>query len=548
MSKNYPEPAVMSSNPDSPVTMDEPDFSGLMALTEASIRRKLSELKYPDADFSSSQNEDDADQKIISVVKNQPVSQIEPQNNGETKGKRLQESPPIPSASSNINTNPQSSAALISNAEQSKSAATGIELSNKTTDAKEIGDNSMNLVSALDDPDLVKIVSLGLKSSKTESELEQRVKYCGLRVELPIESKNPELRKSKSPELKKSCEKVNNDSELHNENKNPESKESPKKEVYVLEIHDEEGNSESEIYKSPEPEISSETIEETIEKETSISEKSKEKDKAITDIATERKTPTERLSPDYVKDCRLSVDKSPEIKITHTKYIPEPVEQESVVRSIGFKSESKKSNTLTVDEKLTDCAQKHSSTSMDEISETPSINVDYKVKELKEPVIDVIGDFQTMDKNDGEAKTATEAISETLGSDLSNMCQSSKENNETDKEIVIDKVNKSPALSATETVEKENLTAEKEGVHQNQAVVSAQDENAKILMAVSEEIGVDVDKNLAELEQKAASDVGDDVSENELGLVISGVCSTTEAMAGNDMQMMQVMQFQIPKY
>ena len=546
MSKNYPEPAVMSSNPDSPVTMDEPDFSGLMALTEASIRRKLSELKYPDSDFSSSQNEDNADQKIISVVENQPVSQIEPQNNGETKGKRLQESPPIPSASSNSNTNSQSSAALISNAEQPKSAATDIKHSNKTTYAKEIGDNSMNLVSALDDPDLVKIVSLGLKSSKTESELEQRVKYCGLSVELPIESKNPELRKSKSPELKKSCEKVNNDSELHNENKNPESKESPQKEVYVLEIHDEEGNSESEIYKSPEPEISSETIEETIEKETSISEKSK--DKAIIDIVTERKTPTERLSPDSVKYCGLSVDKTPEIKITHTKHIPEPVEQESVVKSIGFKSESEKSNTLTVDEKLTDCAQKHSSTSMDEISETPSINVDYKMKELKEPVIDVIGDFQTMDKNDGEKKTATEAISETPGSELSNVCQSSLENNETDKETVIDKVNRSPAPSATETVEKENLTAEKEGVHQNQAVVSAQDENAKILMAVSEEIGVDVERNLAELEQKAASDVGDDVSENELGLVISGVCSTTEAMAGNDMQMMQVMQFQTPKY
>ena len=580
MSKNLPEVVVMSSNPDSPLSLDEPDFSGLMALTEASIRRKLSELKYPDSDFSSSQNEDDADQKVVSVAKNQPTSlnQSELENDSETKRHTLLQSASKPSASSNTDIDPQS-AGVISNIEQSKINVSDPEHSNMNTNAKEVCDNSMNLVSALDDPEIVKLVSLSMKSNIPESESEQRVKYCGLSVELPIENKSPELRKSpeqvtsydesptensspenKSPELRKSPEQVTNYVESPTETSRDESVESSEKEMYVLEIHDEDKTPESERDDSPEPEISYETNEESTENENSVSKQSEINDADITDIGKSRTSPIETLSSEDVKYCGLDVKNTemlPQIQTTHMAQILESMEQEPIVKESDFEPGSIKSK----DETSPDSVEKCSSPTIGEISDIHKTKVDNeeKVKEHSKPDTGVkenknsyvISSLHTMDKSVGAAKLTDATISEITGPDLNRTCQGSKENSETDQEIVTDKSIKSLASSSAETVEKENLIPEKGEFHQDWADVSNKDETDQILTVVPEDVGIDVDKSLAEMEaapgvgyemeQKAAE--GDDVSENELGLVISGVCSTTEVMAEGDIQMVKVIHF-----
>ena len=533
MSKNLPEAIVMSSNPDSPLSLDEPDFSGLLALTEASIRQKLSELKYPDSDVSSSQKNDDSDQKIISDAKNQLiiVNQSIPKTDSETQETSFQEMATEPSSSSITHIDRQISDG-ISNIEQPKITVPGTEYI-VNTNVMKLGDDTGagNVMSALDDP-LANFHSL--KSKKPESEEEQKVKYCGLSLELPKENKSPEIRKIP--------EKINNYPKSPSGTSGVECTESSEKEMYVLEIHDDDDDDGSE------QENTNEIKKDTIENDNPVSCQPEVNDK---DINGTSKTETPVIE-EVEKNCGLHeiiTDNLPQSKNapTHTAQSPESLEQESVVQESDFEHQSVRSKGLTKDEPSQNSVQKSQFSFNDDISDKGIHNVhnEKRAKEANESVIGVV----LGDTGAGKTITSDEPISSEIPrSELSGVCQTRDENQVLKEK---DRLDKAVALPTAETVLKENLMAKQADLEENLTVESEHRETDNI---VPEDIGVDVDKSLAEtavapgvggdVQQKA--DNGDevaDISENELGLVISGVCSTSEVMEESDTEMIQVIHF-----
>ena len=532
MSKNLPEAVVMSSNPDSPLSLDEPDFSGLLALTEASIRQKLSELKYPDSDVSSSQKNDNSDQKIISDTKNQLISenQSNPQIDSETQETSFQEMTAESSSSNKTQIDRQISDG-ISNIEQPKITVPGTEYT-VNTNVMELGDDTGtgNLMSALDDP-LANFHSL--KSKKPESEEEQKVKYCGLSLELPMENRSPEIRKIP--------EKVNNHPKSPSVTSGVECTESSEKEMYVLEIHDDDDD-------TSEPEVTNETNKDTIENDNSVSCQPEVNDKGINGTF-KLETP---VIEDVEKNCGLHekiTDNLPQIKNapTHTAQIPESLEQESVVQESDFEHRSVRSKGLTKDEPSQNSVQKSQFSLNDDITDKGIHKVDNE-KRAKEANKSVIGIVHG-DKGAGKTITTDESVSSKIPrSELSGVCQTRNENQVLREK---DRLDKAVAFPTTETVLRENLMAKQADLQENLTVESEHRETDK---NKPEDLGVDVDKSLSEMavapgvgddiEQKA--DSGDevaDISENELGLVISGVCSTSEVMEKSDTEIFQVIHF-----
>ena len=182
---------MAGSSNDPGLGMDEPDFSGLMALTEASIRRKLSELKYSDPDLPESQTGDDP---VFSSVSTDPnkSSKVSLKDSSEVKQN---------SSNKTLLTGSDSNTPVdkfVSPAVSEQSSGSGINVAHA-----DVTSNIMRFESALDDPELVKMVSLGLKSSKAGNDLDPRVKYCGLNVDLRSENRSPDLKQAS--EIVKLC-------------------------------------------------------------------------------------------------------------------------------------------------------------------------------------------------------------------------------------------------------------------------------------------------------------------------------------------------------
>ena len=290
------------------LAMDEPDFSGLMALTEASIRRKLSELKYTDPDLPDSQSEEDSVFNVVSDNPNQPVKTV--LTDIQTSHKVTQNSSHknlLKDNGSDTFVYKPLNPASVSMSEQSESDK------EKYNSHVDVTSNIMRFESALDDPELVKMVSLGLKSSKTSSDLDPRVKYCGLNVDLRTENKSPGFRKS--PENVKFCG-VN--MEFSAEKKTPP-KPSPE---YVN-----KGESNKEILSKP---VSPPSVQ---------SSGSLKYSGFPIETYVEKKSPASKLSPESIKYCGLSMEISSQSKISPSKHFPENLTDDSVVKSINFDSE-----------------------------------------------------------------------------------------------------------------------------------------------------------------------------------------------------------------
>ena len=296
MSNTHPKPLGIATTSSDRMSIDEPDFSGLMALTEASIRRKLSELSYPDSDFSSSKDQNDPTLNVNKNHTSQSLQTKDTVNSGINQSKilpkQLESSDSCSSGPIHLTTSEGSEIEQSKHNGHDKQSQISVE-PKKTSHVAPVNNNSMNLLSAFDDPELVKIVSMGL-NSKTDSNLKQSVKYCGLSVDLPTENKSPEAKQS--PETVKNCG-LNTD--------------------HIVEK------------RSCSPKLSFEIV----RNNTNI----------VTDSSTGKISPPSRLSPESVKYCGLSMAVSSQGK--PVKPVTNSSKVESVVRNIVNHLESEKANT-----------------------------------------------------------------------------------------------------------------------------------------------------------------------------------------------------------
>lgn len=296
MSNTHPKPFGIATTSSDTMSIDEPDFSGLMALTEASIRRKLSELSYPDSDFSGSKDQNDPSLNVNKNHTSQSLQTKDTVNSGINQNKilpkQLESSDSRSSGPIHLTTSEGSEIEQSKHNGHDKQSQISKE-PKKTSHVAPVNNNSMNLLSAFDDPELVKIVSMGL-NSKTDNNLKQSVKYCGLSVDLPTENKSPEAKQS--PEAVKNCG-LSTD--------------------HIVEK------------RSSSPKLSFETV----MNNTNI----------VTDSSTGKISPPSRLSPESVKYCGLSMAVSSQGK--PVKPVTNSSKVESVVRNIVTHLESEKAIT-----------------------------------------------------------------------------------------------------------------------------------------------------------------------------------------------------------
>ena len=293
---------MAGSSNDPGLGMDEPDFSGLMALTEASIRRKLSELKYTDPDLPESQTGDDP---VFGSVTNDPNKSSKVSLKDSSEVKQNSSNKTLLTGSDSNTSVDKSVTPVVS--ELSSGSGINIAHANVTS-------NIMRFESALDDPELVKMVSLGLKSSKAGNDLDPRVKYCGLNVDLRSENRSPDLKQAS--EIVKLCG-VN------------------------VEKPDEKEKITSKQLAECAPKNGSVT------KVTSTSEQPSEKVKNISLPAQiDRRSPVPKVSTESVQYCGLSMELYSQSK-TLTKESNSEIMKREINKDLGIKRKSSGDNMLT---------------------------------------------------------------------------------------------------------------------------------------------------------------------------------------------------------
>lgn len=531
MSNTHPEPSEAATTSSEAMSIDEPDFSGLMALTEASIRRKLSELKYPGSEFSGSLNEDDPETSVLSVGKGQASQSLQTkgQSSNEIKQSDTLQKQSDTSDSSYIGNSPPS-AGTDSELEQPKTNSQGEQSKNNILEEQknsiQVGtvNNSMTLLSALDDPDLFKIVSMGSNSSNADSNLKQSVKYCGLSVDLPTENKSPGSKQS--PESVKYC-------------------------GLNMDVSAEK--------KSSSPKLSPENVRKNI-------------DLNVTPSAG-KKSPPSKLSPESVKYCGLNMEVSSQGKTQPSKQGSDSSECESVIRNISFEFEDEKSN---ADKNKLESVEKAaydippSEVNRINLTEVASfkqtnedkLNEDNEIVDAEEVTSVIINskdrDNENLSEDDNikcqseayfteKSDESKETVSDkvvasgiVMSIDLEdekvvekdgNLAQTGNENLDEDAKTVSDK----SEIADTMTVDSELEKVSEEGDSmkpQNEKELNVSAERDQTSMEVLEEIDPEVQTGLPLPEKEivtVADQVVEQVPENDFGLVISDVCSTSEA-------------------